>query len=160
MDVEDMSENECLESLLPQAHPMILLSGYARAENRGEIRSWVDIEPSSPFFDSAADGVPGCVALEYMAQTMALYVGLVRRSRGLGPKLGFVLGSRRLEIHIPFFMRGGRYHVRAVCTYQDESFGSFDCVVSDSCGSAVATAQMTAFQPPGEVTQEVLEGFT
>jgi predicted hotdog family 3-hydroxylacyl-ACP dehydratase len=159
MNAEDMSENESLESLLPQAHPMILLSGYVPPEKPDEVESWVDIDPASPFFDLTADGVPGCVALEYMAQTMALCVGFVRRARGLEPKLGFVLGSRKLEIRIPFFVRGGRYRVRAVCTYQDESFGSFDCVVSDADGSVVAKAQMTAFQPPGEVTPEVLEGF-
>lgn len=155
-----MSENESLESLLPQANPMIVLSGYVPPENPDEVESWVDIDPSSPFFDRAEDGVPGCVALEYMAQTMALCIGFIRRSRGLAPKLGFVLGSRRLEIHIPFFRRGGRYRVRAVCTYRDESFGSFDCTVGDERGSVVAAAQMTAFQPPGEVTQEVLEDFS
>lgn len=152
-----MSKSGSLESLLPQADPMILLSGYEESAPPGEARTWVDVSPSSPFFVAEHDGVPGCVALEYMAQTMALCAGFMRRSRALPPKLGFVLGSRKLEILIPFFKNGERYRVRAECTYQDESFGSFDCSIRDRSGALVATAQMTAFQPEGDMTKDILE---
>lgn len=155
-----MGENESLAALLPQADPMILLSGYVSPSSPDTVETWVDITPGSPFYVSESDGVPGCVALEYMAQSMALCVGFLRRSSGLSPKLGFVLGSRKLEIKIPFFRNGARYRVRAHCTYQDESFGSFDCTVTDDAGAIVASAQMTAFQPEGEVTPEKLEAFT
>lgn len=154
-----MSKNESLESLLPQAHPMILLSGYEAPSSPDVVETWVDVSSSSPFFISENDGVPGCVALEYMAQSMALCVGFIHRSKGLPPKLGFVLGSRKFEIFIPFFKNGERYRVRAECTYQDESFGSFNCSIVDCSGAVVATAQMTAFQPEGEVTVESLEVF-
>lgn len=149
-----------MAALLPQAEPMILLSGYEPPASPDTVDTWVDITPSSPFYDSEAQGVPGCVALEYMAQSMALCVGFLRRSRSLPPKIGFVLGSRKLEITIPFFRDGERYRVRARSTYQDESFGSFDCAVFDAGGALVASAQMTAFQPEGEVTPETLEAFT
>lgn len=139
---------------------MILLSGYEPQSSPDTVDTWVDITPDSPFYVPETGGVPGCVALEYMAQSMALCVGFLRRGRGLAPKLGFVLGSRRFEIRIPFFVNGGRYRVHVRCTYQDESFGSFDCTVTDAAGAAVATAQMTAFQPEGEVTPETLEAFT
>jgi predicted hotdog family 3-hydroxylacyl-ACP dehydratase len=152
--------NETLADLLPQADPMILLSGYRPPTEPGAVEAWVDISPASPFFDAAADGVPGCVALEYMAQTMALCVGFDRRRRGLPPKLGFVLGSRKLEITLPFFTSGARYGVRAACTYQDESFGSFDCSVFLPAGDIVAAAQMTAFQPSDDATPESLEAFS
>ncbi len=155
-----MRENKSLAALLPQADPMILLSGYVPPSSPDKVETWVDITPGSPFYISENDGVPGCVALEYMAQSMALCVGFLRRSRGLAPKLGFILGSRKLEIRIPFFKNGGRYRVHAHCTYQDESFGSFDCTMTDAEGALVASAQMTAFQPEGDITQETLEAFT
>lgn len=155
-----MSENESLAKLLPQADPMILLSGYEPPSSPDTVDAWVDITPVCAFYVHEKNGVPGCVALEYMAQSMALCVGFLRRSRGLEPKLGFVLGSRKLEIKIPFFRNGARYRIHSHCTYQDESFGSFDCTVTDADGTAVATAQMTAFQPEGELTPETLEAFT
>lgn len=148
--MNDASVHE-LASLLPQAAPMILLTGLGPDGTDGSAEAEVAISPDSPFFDGALDGVPACVALEYMAQAMALVVGRARRRRGLPPKVGFVLGSRRLETLVPCFRNGLRYRVRAVCTYEDESFGSFDCAVTGPDGACVAQATLTAFQPDGEM---------
>ena len=139
---------------------MILLSGYMPQSEATTVDAWVDVSDASPFCEAGLGGVPGCVALEYMAQTMALCVGFLRRSKGLPPKMGFVLGSRKLTVNIPFFKSGERYFTRAVCTYQDESFGSFDCTVRDSSDSVVASAQMTAFQPEDGISQDKLEEFS
>lgn len=152
-----MAQEESLESLLPQANPMILLSGYNPPSEEKAVEVWVDVSPQSPFYEVELGGVPGCVALEYMAQTMALCVGFLRRSQNLPPKIGFVLGSRKLAVSIPCFKSGERYDVRAENTYQDDSFGSFDCTIRDSAGAVVATAQMTAFQPDDGMTPDKLE---
>lgn len=141
------SNDKELESLLPHAPPMILLSGCEPEGADGSASAWVDVSESSPFFDFSAGGVPGCTALEYMAQTMALLVGRNRRKAGLPPAVGFVLGSRRMEVAIPFFKRGCRYLTHAQCTYSDEAFASFACSVEDSGGNTVASAELTAFQP-------------
>ena len=154
-----MKTEESLEELLPQAAPMILLSGCEPERVENEADAWVDVSPSSPFFDAEVDGVPGCVALEYMAQSMALAVGFMRRRRGAPPKVGFVLGSRRMSIGIPVFRNGERYRVKAVCDYQDEAFGSFDCRIEDASGETVASARMTAFQPEGEIDEKLLESI-
>ena len=148
-----------LARLLPQADPMILLSGYEPQTDESAVDAWVDVSPTSPFYEVSAGGVPGCVALEYMAQTMALCIGFLRRSKGLAPKIGFVLGSRKLEVSVPCFACGERYRIRAACTYQDESFGSFDCTIRNASGDVVASAQMTAFQPEDGMTQEDLGRF-
>lgn len=148
--MNDASLHE-LASLLPQAAPMILLTGLGPDTAEDSAEAEVAITPDSPFFDVSQDGVPACVALEYMAQTMALVVGRARRRRGLPPKVGFVLGSRRLETFVPRFRNGLRYRVRATCTYEDESFGSFDCAVTGPEGAYVARATLTAFQPDGEM---------
>ena len=155
-----MSNEESLESLLPQARPMILLSGYQPQSEERIVDACVNVSPESPFYEVALGGVPGCVALEYMAQTMALCVGFLRRRGGLPPKMGFVLGTRKMTVTVPFFKSGERYDVRAENTYQDESFGSFDCTIRDSVGTVVATAQMTAFQPEDGITPDKLEEFS
>lgn len=159
MHFESEYHSASLAELLPQASPMILLSGYDEPVEENAVESFVDITSSSPFFEAAARGVPGCVTLEYMAQTMALLVGLVRRKSRLPPKLGFVLGSRRLTVRLPYFKEDERYRVRAVCTYQDEEFGSFDCVITDMSGECVAEGTVTAFQPSGEMTAEKLKNY-
>lgn len=135
-----------LDELLPQARPMILLSGYRRSRAMETAEAYVDVAENSPFYDHGERGVPGCVALEYMAQTMALCVGEMRRRKGLKPQVGFVLGSRRLDVRIARFVPGERYAVTATCTYEDESFGSFDCSIVNSLGETVAAAMVTAYQ--------------
>lgn len=148
-----------LSELLPQAEPMILLSGYEEPAGEDSVVAFVDVGKASPFYEQALGGVPSCVTLEYMAQTMALLVGLRDRRRGQKPRIGFVLGSRKLETRLPFFRDGERYRISATCTYEDESFGSFDCTITDGRGETVATATMTAFQPEGEITTEKIKEF-
>ena len=138
---------------------MILLSGYAEPAGEDSVVAFVDVGKASPFYEQTLGGVPSCVTLEYMAQTMALLVGLRDRRRGQKPRIGFVLGSRKLETRLPFFRDGERYRISTTCTYEDESFGSFDCTISDSRGKTVATATMTAFQPEGEITTEKIKEF-
>lgn len=145
-----MTEKIPLDELLPQARPMVLLSDYAPPADEAAVEAFVDVTPQAPFFEPALDGVPGCVALEYMAQTMALCVGLLRRRKGLPPQIGFVLGSRRLDVRIPAFRSGARYCVRVACTFQDEEFGSFDCSIREASGRVVASGALTAFQPGAE----------
>ena len=149
-----------LSELLPHKAPMILLSGYEEPHADGTVEAYVDVDRFSPFYERSLDGVPSCVAVEYMAQTMALFVGLHRRRQGLGPQLGFVLGSRRMETTIPCFRRGERYRVRTTCAYQDESFGAFDCEIIDRDDAVVAQATLSAFQPEGEITEEKIKEFT
>ena len=163
-----------LAELLPQAAPMILLSGYSEPTDENVVEAFVDVSTTSPFYEPGLGGVPACVALEYMAQTMALLVGLYRRRKGLPPQVGFVLGSRRLEVAVPCFLKGARYRVRAACTYQDEEFGSFDCEIrevkdeavaeggdsTDGLGAVVAKGTLTAFQPSGELTPEKMKEFS
>ena len=148
-----------LAELLPQAEPMVLLAGYEEPVSGDAVVAFVDVTAASPFYESAFGGVPSCVALEYMAQTMALAVGEMRRAAGAAPQLGFVLGSRKLETFVEVFKSGCRYRVTAVNTYQDESFGSFACEIAAPDGSCAARAEMTAFQPTGEMTPERLKDY-
>jgi len=146
-----------LTELLPQAGRMVLLSGYDEVAGNDAVTAYVDVDERSAFYERALGGAPSCVALEYMAQAMALLVGLMRRRQGKKPKLGFVLGSRRLETKVACFRRGERYRVTAKCTYEDESFGSFDCAITAASGEVVATATVTAFQPEDGMTPEKLK---
>lgn len=148
-----------ITDLLPHAAPMVLLDGYEPWTADDTVTACVDVTPASPFYEVELGGVPSCVALEYMAQAMALLVGLTRRKKGLKPQLGFVLGSRKLETFVPTFANGVRYRVTATCTYEDESFGSFDCQIADAEGFVCAKGTLTAYQPDGEMTPERMKEY-
>lgn len=137
-----------LEELLPHRPPMILLAELISVEESGGVSAVADTSPGCIFYDSELKGVPACAALEYMAQTMALAVGAGQRRQGLPPKRGFVLGTRRMEVKVATFESGKRYVVNAKCAYEDNEAASFDCSITDPDGVTVATALLTAYQPP------------
>ena len=145
---------------LPHRPPMIMLAELISVDVPGEVSAVPDTSPDCIFYDPELKGVPACVALEYMAQTMALEVGAGRRRRGLTPRVGFVLGTRRMEVKVATFESGKRYVANAKCVYDDAAFASFDCSIVDPDGATVAAALFTAYQPPesvltqGEVTLE------
>ena len=114
----------------------------------GEAVAVADTSPRNVFYDPSAGGVPGCVALEFMAQAMATAVGAIRAARGLPPKVVFVLGARRLVVGIDVFRPDAVYHAHASCAFSDEEFASFNCRISDPGGNTVASASLTAYQPP------------
>lgn len=159
MSAENFSEKLPLCKVLPHAEPMILLSDYDPPADCHSVTAYVAIDETSAFYETALGGVPNCVALEYMAQSMALATGLKRLREGLPPQIGFILGSRRLEIDIPVFKLGSRYRIEVTCTYSDESFGSFDCKIFNAEGGDVARGLLTAFQPGGEMTSERLDEY-
>lgn len=136
--------------LLPHRPPMVLLSDVLSVEVPNEASAVADTSPSSIFYEDVLSGVPSCVALEYMAQTMALAVGAKRRKMGKPPKVGFVLGTRRLDVRVPCFDSSTRYVTAVKCTYSDDEFAAFDCTIAAPSGKTVAAASITAFQPLDE----------
>ena len=155
--------NEILHpaDFLSHRPPMIMLAELISVDMPGVASAVPDTSPSCIFYYPDLKGVPACAALEYMAQTMALAVGVERRRRGQKTKVGFVLGTRRMEVKIATFESGKRYVANAKCVYDDEEFASFDCSITDPDGATVAAALFTAYQPPESVLEQeevVLEG--
>ena len=78
---------------------------------------------------------------------MAIDVGSEMRRQGKSPKVGLVLGTRRLDVKVAAFESGKRYVVKATCTCADGEVSSFDCSITGPAGEIVATATLTAYQP-------------
>lgn len=142
---------DSLLALLPHRPPMVMLSDVVSVDGQqGTAIAVADVSGESIFFDPALGGVPACAAIEYMAQTVALIVGDRHRRNGETPKVGFLLGTRKLDVAIPAFLARTRYEVSANCIYTDDEFASFDCTIADADGKTIATATLTAYQPPGD----------
>jgi predicted hotdog family 3-hydroxylacyl-ACP dehydratase len=75
-------------------------------------------------------------ALEYLAQTVAVHAGLSAWARGEPPKLGFLIGSKRVEFHrAPPVGRPLCIVVRRV--WGQASLGLFECALRDRDADAV-----------------------
>ena len=132
-----------MAELLPHAPPMILLDRVV-AYDEDFIHAAVTIRKGTPFF---ADGeVPSYIALEYMAQAVGAWNSLQARQHHKKPKLGFLIGSRRLTLDVPSFIEGLLLDVYGQAVYKDEEMASFDCWIEVQ-GQRVVSAALNVFQP-------------
>ena len=137
-----------MEELLPHRRPMILIDGYdPDTFSEAGVTAFFTVRESDVFYDAALGGTAPCTALEYIAQAVACYVGLVCRRDGTDPSVGFVLGSRALTLRLPRFVVGERYTVAVAPEFSDGQFASFSAVIRDGAGAAVAEATLNVFRP-------------
>jgi predicted hotdog family 3-hydroxylacyl-ACP dehydratase len=94
-------------------------------------------------------GVGAHVAIEWMAQAVAAHAGLERRARGEAPRIGLLLGSKRVRLARPAYNRGERFRVVAVRSWGGEQGAvSFDCRVESLDGALrLAEARLSCFMP-------------
>jgi predicted hotdog family 3-hydroxylacyl-ACP dehydratase len=142
-----------IADMLPHAEPMILLD-EALGFDDDRLQAAVTIRPDAPFCRS--EGMPAHVAIEYMAQACAAWVGLQALRAGGSPRVGFLLGTRSFRATRPWIANGTRLVVTVAVEFRDETMGVFDCRVEDS-GGELASAQLTVHQPaepqPSEQTR-------
>ncbi len=132
-----------IEKLLIHRPPMLLLDeiiGY----NETDIVASVTITHSSSLLTS--EGVPGHVAVEYMAQACGAYAGAMALDAGAPVKIGLLLGTRMCKVLVPWFRIGDRLLVSASIVLHDEELAAFDCK-TEIDGRLVAEAQLKVYQP-------------
>ena len=132
-----------IEQLLIHRPPMLLLdkvTGY----NETEVVASVIITESSPLLTS--EGVPGHVAVEYMAQACGAYAGAMALDAGAPVKIGLLLGTRMCRVLVPWFRVGDQLIVSASIVFHDEQLAAFDCKIEIG-GRLVAEAQLKVYQP-------------
>lgn len=132
-----------IEDLVPHAGRMCLLD---RVTGTGEdwLRAEVSIGSESVFADER--GVPAWVGLEYMAQAIAAYGGLLERRKGDEPKVGFLLGSRNYACDVDYFTIGKTLSINVTCEMiADNGLNVFNCeLVAEGVH---AQAVVNVFQP-------------
>ena len=135
-----------VDELLPHARPMILIDEVVGRVD-GAFVTALTVRAGAPFVEPGR-GAPAHVAIEWMAQTCGACVGAEAKESGAPVRLGLLLGTRDFRCTIPWFAEGERLEVSVVPVFRDEGMGSFDCVVARAgTGEALATAQLTVFQP-------------
>jgi len=143
--------------LLPHTGNMILLSKVLDHEE-DETHCAVEVDEQELFRDVAGD-VPAWVGLEFLAQCIAAHAGLIGREAGASPKLGFLLGSRRLRFHTARFGRGSSLLVKVTRVWGGSSgMVAFDCSIEDrQTGERLVDGRLTCMTPDREPREDVLK---
>lgn len=132
-----------LADLLPHNPPMVLLDEVV-AHRDDFIHTTVTIQADSQFCENGQ--VPSYVAIEYMAQAVGVWNGLIARQQGIPPKIGFLVGSRRLTLEVPGFKIGEKLDVYGQANYTDGAMAAFDCWIEIQ-GLRVAEGGLNVYQP-------------
>nr|WP_147283692.1 3-hydroxylacyl-ACP dehydratase [Bosea caraganae] len=125
---------------------MILIDGI-REWSEHEIRTELTIRPSCPFF-VGGKGIAAHIAMEWMAQSCAAFIGVEALRAQQPVKIGFLLGTRNFSAALDWFGEGETLEISARPVYRDAGMGQFDCAVYRPAGkSELAKAQLTVYQP-------------
>lgn len=124
-----------IEKAIPHRGRMIFLAGIVD-HTKDSTTCVVEVGEDS-LFREPGGLVPAWVGLEYMAQCVAAHGGLRARATGQPVKVGFFVGSRRIDVHTGGFSPGQVIEVRAKHLLGERGFFSFACSLRDRKSGAL-----------------------
>jgi predicted hotdog family 3-hydroxylacyl-ACP dehydratase len=133
-----------VEELVPHRGAMSLLDSI---DDYGEdwLRAGVTPRPGVRF--ATAEGVPGWVGIEYMAQAAAAFGGIEQVQRGQQPSIGLLIGARYYRCMLDYFPFGTPLTVVATIAMRDTAdFAAYDCRLS-LAGREIAECTLKAYRP-------------
>ena len=134
-----------ISELLPHSDTMLLIDGVDNYEKES-ISTYVNQDGQSMFVDCNGD-VPAWFGIEYMAQTISTYAGIIRKSEGKPIRKGFLLGTRKYESYVPAFKKGWKLNILAKRDYVDDGgVCVFTCEIRNQ-EMKLATSSIKAIQP-------------
>ena len=133
-----------VSALLPHRAPMILLERVVRFSDEGI--ECVVKTTGTPFVSE--NSVDIIVATEWMAQAVGTFVGAGRQKKGEEPRIGFIIGSRRIDFHVDRVAADTELRVHACPVWIDRGNGNFRCRVEErSTGRVLAEGSLTVHEP-------------
>jgi len=132
-----------IAELIPHSGKMVLLDRIISCDNNSLSAELVVRNDGFPGNDKT---VPAWVGIEYMAQAVAAYAGVIAKRAGEPIKLGFLLGTRRYNSNVAEFKVGSALTVRVEKIIQNDHLGAFECMIQ-GIGVAVS-ANLNVYQPP------------
>jgi predicted hotdog family 3-hydroxylacyl-ACP dehydratase len=155
------AELPAVSEVLPHSGNMVLLTRIL-AHDFAETICEAELGSESLLGD-ADGGIGAWVGLELMAQCVAAHAGLVGRAAGTQPRVGFLLGSRRVRFHRPRFLPGQTLKVSARHEWGAETgLVAFECAIEDAqSGECLAAGRLNCFLPEKVDPEKVklLEGM-
>lgn len=136
-----------VDDLVPHRGDMSWLDTVVSAD-ADTVVAEATIRPDSFFVRDGA--LPIWVGVEFMAQSVAAWAGHRGRQQGRPARIGFLLGTRRFDVHRQAFRVGERLRIEARCKLMgDNGLGMFACRILVD-GEVAAEANLSVFEPPDE----------
>ncbi len=134
-----------IQDVIPHRGRMIFLTGIV--DHTKDSTTCVVEVGEDALFREPGGLIPAWVGLEYMAQCVAVHGGLRARATGQPVKVGFFVGSRRIEVHTEGFSPGQVIEVKANHLLGESSFFSFACSLRDrKSGTLLMEGNLNVFQ--------------
>lgn len=131
--------------LLPHSGDAILIDTVDDWDAES-LRATAVVKPDG-LYNSPDGSLPPWMGLEIMAQAVGAWAGCQARHQQQEIGLGFLLGTRRYECHVPYFAAGTRLSVRVAQSLRDAAgMGVFECELR--AGDALlAFARLNVYSP-------------
>ena len=134
---------------IPHEQPMVFIDHLIEASDNFAIAELV-IRPELMFCE--AEGLPTWSSIELMAQTISAYAGYKGKMSGFPPKIGFLLGTRKMQLPVPYFALGETVRIKVEQGYLHEGLGQFQCEIEYR--EHRFSAMLSVFEPP-EMKEEL-----
>jgi predicted hotdog family 3-hydroxylacyl-ACP dehydratase len=141
----DGDEFPPIEALIPHRGTMLMLD---RVLAFTEETALAEYTPQSAAWYADDNGnMPAWIGIELMAQTIAAHVALLKRQRGMPPKMGALLGTRSYRSTASTFAAGSALRIRAQLVLRDaRGLGAYECSIG-SAARVLATAILKVYEP-------------
>lgn len=127
---------------IPHQKPMVFVDHLIEANDSYAVAE-LQIRPELMFCE--AEGLPTWSSIELMAQTISAYAGHKGQSKGLPPKIGFLLGTRKMQLPCAYFALGSTVRIRVEQSYLHEGLGQFSCQIEYQ--EHQFSAMLSVFEP-------------
>jgi predicted hotdog family 3-hydroxylacyl-ACP dehydratase len=128
--------------LIPHSGKMVLLDRIISCDDNSLLAELVVRNDCLLGNDKA---VPAWAGIEYMAQAVAAYAGVMAKRAGEPIKLGFLLGTRRYTSNVAEFKTGSTLTVRVEKIMQNDNLGAFECMIQGV--DVKVSANLNVYQP-------------
>lgn len=137
--------------LLPQTGPMRLVDeGLSYSEAGAE--SLMTVESDNLLLDLDTGRFPASGLMEVMAQTIGIFAGINARRAGFEPKIGLLLGSRKITLQAPDYPVGTKFKTTA-----EKSFVSDEGLWQFACRSEALLPGETEYRPAADAVLTVFD---
>ena len=127
---------------IPHQQPMVFVDHLIEVTETSAVAELL-IRPELMFCDQ--HGLPTWSSIELMAQTVSAFSGYQGQLQGGNPKIGFLLGTRKLKLPLPYFALGDIVQIRVEQGYIHEGLGQFSCQINYK--DYQITAALSVYEP-------------
>ena len=131
-----------VEDVVPHSGRMVLLDRLLLVEE-GRLRAEVVLRANSMFVRNGR--ARAIVAVEYMAQAVAAYVGTISRQKNQPVEIGYLIGIREMTLAVGHLEAGDVLEIEAEHVFGNDQLGSFKTSTKKN-GALLAEATLTVYR--------------